>query len=216
MNINNNFLKKLKEQSYDKFPSNLKGDTAMSVLSLAFTIILISFLGLFAVSPSVSTIIKLRKEISDSEIAHKNLQIKLNNLETLSSKYSKIIPDIKFIDKALPSSPQTTTLAGKIYNVAINNSFLIKNISIGEIELINDKIIKKTSNPLFTFIINAESNNNNKSLDFINDISNFDRIISIKSINISKAAGKANKDKGSADVDIIKINLSGESFFYNK
>lgn len=180
------YLKKQKNQEY-----------LMIILTLGASI----FFALFAINPTLSTIVKLRKEIEDSKFVESMLSQKINNLSNLSTSYANIQEDIPFILDAIPQQPEAPILAGQIQAIAKDSNVKIASLDVSRIALTGKESAKKSSS--FTIELSAESDF--ESLQkFIANLTDMQRVISIESISISKS-----EDIGSA----LQLKLKGLSYY---
>lgn len=76
---------------------------------LIASFLLVAFFVIFALSPTINTILALNKKIADQKTTIVALDTKINDLVTASQNYSQIESLLPFLDGALPekSSPQT-------------------------------------------------------------------------------------------------------------
>src|SRR5947208_1901500 len=102
MDKNKTFFSRLYKSKY--FPVYLMEKKTQQVTSLIFTLVALSFFGLFAISPTLSTIAQLQKELSDSKDVYQKLVQKIHNIAALSAEYSKLEQDIHFVNETLPQT----------------------------------------------------------------------------------------------------------------
>lgn len=180
------YLKRQKNQQY-----------FAAILTLGASI----FFALFAINPTISTIVKLRKEVKDSKFVESKLSQKINSLSSLSSEYIKIKDDIPFILDAIPDQPEAPTLTAQIQSLAQSSNVKITDLQISSVDLTSQNISSTSSS--FTFTLTAISNYENLQ-KFISDLINMQRILSLESISIIKNAG--------GDQD-LQLDLRGSAFY---
>ena len=83
----NSLFKKLQQKKYFQMLPDFKEERTRKFTTLVFTLLALSFFGLFAISPTLSTIANLNKQLSDNEFVDSQLQNKINNLYTLQQDY---------------------------------------------------------------------------------------------------------------------------------
>ena len=66
-------LKKIKNNKYFELLPDLKKEKTKKYSSIIFSLISLSFFGIFAINPTLSTIAKLRKELSDTKFVDEQL-----------------------------------------------------------------------------------------------------------------------------------------------
>jgi len=194
---------KLKKSDYDKYYKQMlpliKKDKNQKYLFIILTLSVSIFFALFAINPTLSTIVKLRKELSDSKFVNDKLTQKVNNLSTLSTQYQNIEDDLPLVLDAIPVSAEAPLLIGQIQSLADEHSVNFTNISISPINLIASKATKSSS---LTFELSGSTSYENFNL-FFDDLVNIQRVIVVESISISK----------NEDLDNININLKGKAFY---
>lgn len=181
-------------------PSYLKQEKAQRVTALILTFITLSFFGLFAISPTLSTIAKLQKELSDSKDVDSKLQEKINNLVSLSRQYSTVQSDIPFITQLIPSSPNVPLLVAQIQAIAAQSSATVDTLQVSTVELTKGQALSADTKS-FSFSLNASGNYTQLS-DFVSRLIEFDRIITVDAVSISQTPGKA-----------TQLSLRGRAYF---
>lgn len=178
------YLKKQKNQEY-----------FMVILTLGAAI----FFALFAINPTLSTIVKLRKEIEDSKFVESALTKKVNNLSSLSTQYSEIQSDIPIILDAIPEQPQAPTLVGQIQTIAQTSSVSIEVLDVSEVGLTEEGASESSK---FSFNLTATSTYENLK-KFISDLVSMQRIVSLEKITLTK----------NTDSESLQLDLQGTAYF---
>ena len=166
------------------------------ILTLGATI----FFALFAINPTISTIVKLRREINDSRFVEKKLSEKINNLSNLSSEYQNIQKDLPFVLDAIPDKPEAPTLVAQIQSIANDYSVVISKFDVASINLITQDASKSSS---FAFEITGQGDYENLQ-KFSSDLINIQRIISVDSLSITE---DTQTDQN------LEINIKGSAYF---
>ncbi len=166
------------------------------ILTLGTTILF----ALFAINPTISTIVKLRREINDSRFVEKRLSEKIKNLSSLSSEYQNIQKDLPFILDAIPLRPEAPTLVAQIQSIANDSEVRISKLDVASINLTTQDASTSSS---FAFEITGQGDYENLQ-KFISDLINMQRIVSVDSISITKDA-ETNEN--------LEINIKGSSYF---
>ncbi len=178
------YLKKQKNQEY-----------FMVILTLGATI----FFALFAINPTLSTIVKLRKEIQDSKFVEAALTQKINNLSSLSTEFSQIQSDIPVVLDAIPEQPQAPTLIGQIQTIAQSSNVAIEKLDVSEVGLTEEGA---STSSKFSFELTGTSTY--ESLDtFISELILMQRIISLETISLTK----------NADSETLQLDLKGSAYY---
>jgi hypothetical protein len=102
------------------------------ILSLATLIVFI----VFAIKPTILTMVSLNKEISAKQAVLDGLNQKITDLQTANNVYREnqaIIPDI---DSAIFSSPRPDSISKQVLGIAAKNSVTIIGLSLGSVAIV--------------------------------------------------------------------------------
>lgn len=188
------------EKYYKDILPYLRKEKNQQYLTVILTLGATIFFALFAINPTVSTIVKLRREINDSRFVEKKLSEKINNLSNLSTEYQNIQEDLPFILDAIPKNPEAPTLVAQIQSIANDSSVGISKLDIASINLITQDASTSSS---FAFEITGQGAYENLQ-KFTSDLINMQRIVSVDSISIAKDT----KTDGN-----LEINIKGFAYF---
>jgi hypothetical protein len=114
------------------------------MLSLA-TVIIFS---LFALRPTVITIISLVKEIDEKEAVVAALDQKISDLQVARNVYSQELPNIPVIEDSIPTSPSPDIIVRQIEGLSSKNSVQVLGVSVGELTLVGKEVSKNKNNDL--------------------------------------------------------------------
>lgn len=156
-------------------------------LYLVFTLLTVSFFGVFAINPTLSTISNLNKQKEDSLRVDNDLKQKLAALRNLDQEYSTYESDIQLAFAAIPTSTKIPYLTRQIETIAEANNVKILRLDFQAIELYPGK---KTNIPLYSFTFTINLQGNGEQIDsFLSGIIGFDRIINIDNLTTGKVEG---------------------------
>ncbi|MBI2028979.1 type 4a pilus biogenesis protein PilO [Candidatus Gottesmanbacteria bacterium] len=102
---------------------------SMIILSL-FTI---SFFGMFAIRPTLTTITELKRQIDDSKQLNEALQNKINQVIAAQEQYQLIKDFVPAINNALPNRPELASLLRDIENIASEKGATLSAIQVNSI-----------------------------------------------------------------------------------
>lgn len=205
--LSKDFLKKLtKNVARERLGKYLESidfsqERTQKFTTIVLTLIALSLFGLFAINPTISTIVKLRKEISDNKFIERQLQQKINNLSTLQEKYGLLQNDLPLILSAVPIKPEVPLLVALTQTAAKNSNVTLDSLQTSQVDLEKPGIAKKFSS--FSFTLNADGTYNDL-IKFITTITNIQRVVSLDSISITRKTGPTN---------LLQLNLKGRVFF---
>lgn len=202
MQTTNKLLKNQQNIKYFEMFSNLKDEKTQKFVTIILTLITLSLFGLLAINPTISTIAKLQKELSDSEFVHKQLQTKINNLSLLQQRYSNIENDLPVVYAAIPQNPDVPILIAQIQEIAQNSNVQLNNLENFQVELFKQKIGKEK---YYSYSFSFEGSGSKENIEtFIEEIINVDRIIDIDLISVTKTT---NPDRS------LRLNMQGIAYY---
>lgn len=104
-------------------------------LELILSLGTIMIFAVYAIKPTVLTIIELNNEIKSKENTVSLLIQKITNLKTASNILQKESQNLEFIENAVPSNADVEQLINQIEKIAVNNSVAIRNLSSSNVFL---------------------------------------------------------------------------------
>ncbi len=188
-------MKKLfKTSNFDKYYKDLvpaiKKENNQKYFLIILSISASIFFFIFAINPTLSTIAKLKKQITDARFVEQQLSQKINNISQLSQEYQLLQEDLPLIFDAVPKDPQVPTLVGQIQSIGGDSLVQITNIEVSPVNLSSSS---STSSSSFSFNISGISRFENIQT-FVDNLINSQRVISISSIQASKGEDSENFD----------------------
>ncbi|MCL6096789.1 MAG: type 4a pilus biogenesis protein PilO [Patescibacteria group bacterium] len=198
----NSLFKNLQKKKYFEMLPDFKEERTRKFTTLVFTILALSFFGLFAISPTLSTIANLNKQLSDNKFVDGQLQSKINNLYLLQQKYGQLTPDLQYVFDSFPKNPQIPLLVAQIQSLAQSSNVAITGFQTFEIEIPNLSVDTKK---YYAFSFNIVANGSYDSISkFIDSMVKMQRIISINSLSLSKNTGEGPP---------TQLNFKGTAYF---
>ncbi len=158
-----------------------------------------SLFGIFAINPTLSTIITLKKQLADSQLVHEKLSTKISNLSSLQQQYSQLTPDLPVVFDAIPQTAQAPGLMGQVFALSKNMNVQITSLEITNAQLTGGKAQDEASYP---FSLNARGSYEDL-INFAKSLTKINRILSIDSMSISK----------DAKLNTIELDIQGQGYF---
>lgn len=203
MNLPKNYFENLsatKYREYLKLLPNMQQETTRNFVTLALTFAALSFFGIFAINPTLSTIFDLRKQLSDDILVNQQLQTKINNLSSLQQQYGELGSNLTNIYSAVPQNPQAPLLSAQIAALGQKHNITITSYRVSEVELASTP--KNAHMQSFTFTLQAQGEYTDM-LSFSTELTRLTRLITVESIEI----GKDTKS------DNLVLTLRGRGYF---
>lgn len=184
-------------------------------LELILSLSTITIFALFAIKPTILTIIELNKEIVTKQETISKLRQKIKNLQTanLILQDENLTPQI--IDDAIPDDAATETLVKQIELLSSQNSVQILSLSVSDVNILGKNDVRKKS----TKTINLPEGSNELEFTFsvtgsyINLINLLKALETLRRpIKIDSFLINANISSGSK---ILTLTISGRVPFFN-
>jgi Tfp pilus assembly protein PilO len=117
-------------------------------LELILTLAAISFFALFALKPTLLTIIELLREIEKKEETVNKMNTKIQNLQQAQTLYIQEEARIKLLETAVPSNPAPDLFVRQIEGLATSYPVNLLGITIGEVTLLGEEKEKRSKSEL--------------------------------------------------------------------
>ena len=196
-----NVFENIKNSKYFELLPDFQNEKAQKFTSLVLSIVALSFLGLFAINPTLSTIARLNKELSDNKKTDRQLQQKISSLSILGQKYNSLQDNLPFVLSSIPNNPEVPLLLSQLQSIIKNADLTITSLQSFQVEAVSSNTKnKKYSSYSFSFSGNGSYENIAK---FISTLLNMQRIISLDNFSISK----------SNQSGLLQITLRGTAYF---
>lgn len=175
---------------------------AVAYLYVIFSLVALSFFGLFAIGPTITTITRLNQQFKEDNEALEKLKEKNSALQSLSAQYIDIQNDLPAIENAIPQSPKIAELTRQLESLTIKNDLVVQKLDTGLLELYP---AKNTNSSLFsfTFTIGVQGEESDVNA-FIADLVNMGRIIGIERLTTGRQQGT------------YTASITGRAFYYRE
>lgn len=152
--------------------------------TLLLTLIAIIVFSLFAISPTINTIVELRKTLADSQFADEALDQKLAALESLQDQYDSLEDTLGRVSATIPTSPEVPLLLAKVQTLATDAG-----LSIIKVETLQVELTKKGNEgqepTSFVFAITV-SGSYDQVRQFLDSLPMLDRLVTIDTISLNR------------------------------
>lgn len=179
----------------------LQEQKTRSFATLALTLVSLSLFGVFAINPTIATIIDLRKQLADNQDVSRKLEQKIADLSVLQEKYDALQPDLPLSFIAIPTTYQIPLLAGQIQALGQQNNMEIINMQSSPADLSQQTGAQK--NASFSFTVDAQGTQQS-AYSFISSLINFERVVTINTIILTKSTEAS---------DTTQVHIKGNAYF---
>lgn len=184
-----------------KFKAQDKKKIAGS-LYIVFSLFTLSVFGVFAISPSLSTVSNLQKQYDDNKIVLEALKTKRIALGSLYQEYTAISPGLFYVDSAIPSNAKIPLLTRQVETLVGSYNLTLKNLDFGTIELYP---LGSNNSSIYSFNFNLQVEGDEKAVSsFVSDFIDFSRLISVDRMSFSKTSD-----------GLSTANIVGKAYFYD-
>lgn len=117
-------------------------------LELILTLAAVSFFALFALKPTILTVIELLKEIEAKEKTVEQMNTKIQNLQQAQTLYVQEEAKITLLKTAVPDDPAPDLFVRQIEGLATSYPVNLLGITIGEVTLLGEEKIQRAKDNL--------------------------------------------------------------------
>jgi Tfp pilus assembly protein PilO len=192
MRLPKNYFENLSAAKYREYLKLLplaEQEGIKNFITLLLTFAALTFFGIFAINPTLSTIVDLKRQLKDNQYVASQLQKKIVALSALQQEYNTLTVQFPIIYDAIPQNPSVFLLAGQVQALAKKSGISIKSLRVFEVQLAgksgpstNGLSVKS---PSFGFTLEA-SGPYEKMLSFTSSLSHINRVITTEAISIKK------------------------------
>jgi len=201
-NSKNAKIKNLTKSRYFAMLPSFQNERTKKLTSIILTLTAVIIFGIFAINPTISTIIKLKKELVDKKSVEKSLQEKIKNLSLLQEQYAEIQLDLPYILDAIPDKPQVALLMAQIQSIARDTNISISDLQNMAVELFNQNS-GGTQHFSYSFSVSGTGTLQD-IIAFLSELVNMQRIVSVDTLSIDQTA-----DTGGT----LRFSLQGSSYY---
>lgn len=162
----------------------MRKENTQLITTLILTFVALTFFGIFAINPTLTTIVDLHKQLEDSEYTKQELTTKIANLSSLQQKYAALGGDLPYIEEAIPKSAAATKLAGQLHSLTQESNLTIRNLRISQVKLAGGSPAGPKGLS-YTFILEAEGTYEDM-MEFASNVTTFNRIVTVEIISIGR------------------------------
>ncbi len=111
----------------------LKDPAVRAYFSLIASVVTVTIFLVFAIRPTIATIVGLQKQITDKKAFAQKLDTKINALALLQTEYQEIEPDLGLVDEAMPASPDLGAAIILLENTASSSGVRLESVSVSKV-----------------------------------------------------------------------------------
>jgi Tfp pilus assembly protein PilO len=165
---------------------------------LVFTFLALIIFLVFAINPTVGTIIGLRKQLKDGRVVKTALDAKLSALDTLDKSYATITGQLPAVYLSIPKTPDAPLVFAQLQALAKNDTVELASLETSSIVL---TLTSPQTTPLPISLTATGSYAN--LIAFLTDTATLSRLLSFSEISFSKPDGSG----------VVTLTLKGQAYF---
>jgi Tfp pilus assembly protein PilO len=182
----------------------LTQERSQKFFSIVLTLCALSLFGFFAIKPTISTILRLKKEISDNQFVFNQMETKIKNLTELRKQYFSLQGDLPMIMNTITAQPDVPILFAQIQSIAQASNISIGKLQNFEVEVLrNDKSADKNYYSYSFSVAGAGSFEDISK--FILKLTDMERVVNIDMFSINNISDKNQESLG--------FDIQGVAFF---
>lgn len=192
---------------YSRYFTYIKPFTKLPIVKnyahTIFTLITISILVLFAIKPTVETILVLQKKLADADVVLQKVTLKANNLSLAKKNYDELNQNTKQkIITAIPDNTSLRSIIQGLEQVARTHEASISALQIQPLVITTKLDNKLGSLTEISFTFNTEGNYKNL-VALLQDLKLSSRLMSIDNMSLSKTS----------EGTTLIMSLSGKAYY---
>lgn len=193
-------LRKAYRRFYPKI--DIQNRKTASYFALTFALFSLSFFGIFAIRPTLTTATSLVKSVADLKQLNMDYENKIGSLIRSQSEYEKLRDDLPLLDYALPNNSNFSSLAKTVERFAQQENVFLTQLAIDSVPISTPASSSKLNQYGFTIIGTGEYSSLSA---LISHLLNWQRIVTIKSLDFSQ--------EGSSPSGILRLTLKALTYY---
>jgi len=181
---------KNESQIYSRYFTYVKPLTRLPIIktygSTIFTLIITIIFILYAIKPTVETILVLQKKLADETLVLEKINQKVSDLSKARQNFEKLDPSLKLkIEAAIPETIQLRSVTQTLEQTALRNQASVSALQIQPLSVETNAAseLNTVSEVVFTFNVEGEYQ---KLISVLQDLKSSGRLISIDNMSLSK------------------------------
>lgn len=193
-------LRKAYKKLYPRI--DIKNKKTASYFALTFTLITLSFFGIFAIRPTLTTATSLTKSVEDLKKINEEYGNKIDSFIRAQTEYEKIRDDLFLIDAALPNNANFSKLLKTIERFADQENVSIAQLQIDSVPISTPSSTSKLERYGFGMVASGEYS---PLTSFLSHLLNWRRIVTVRSLDFVQ--------EGSTTSGTLRLTLKGTLYY---
>lgn len=208
---------------YQSLEPLLNKKKSQNYTAVIFSFLVISLFGLYAIRPTIGTILTLKREIQDKIEINKKMEEKISALIEAQAVYSQIENNLPFIDQALPSDPEAIPLIVQLQNLATLHGVSIATVQLPPVPLLGKESTTSAKiqaigakQESFTFTISIVGPYSG-ILEFITGLLEMRRVVTLGTVSVvtDRSNEKASTISAQTIGSQLKLTMKLTSYYFS-
>ncbi len=217
--IEGNFYKRYKRY-YTYLEPIVSDPLIRSYFTIVASLLLVTFFIIFALSPTVNTILGLLRKIEDQQRVIVALDEKINNLIIAQENFAQVEPQLGLLDSALPSKPTPEIMLLSLLNTNSRTGVGMVSLEFDQISLSSESgLLKKQSVEDITSysklgikeikFVTGLTGDEERVRQWVRQLENSPRLFKVDSFSFSRSQS----DPILASSSGLSVNITGSGFY---
>lgn len=189
-------------RTYQRFSPFIKSKKTASYFTITFSLLTLSFFGLFAIRPTLITAVSLTKSVSDLKKLNLDYENKISNIIRAQAEYEQIRDGLPLLNIALPKLASFHKLTQALEKFAQNSNIVINQLQIDNVPVSITKTIGSTQK--FGFSLIAAGDYPSIS-SYLQHLINWERIATLSSLELTQ--------EGSTTSGNLRVSIKGAVYY---
>lgn len=192
---------------YSRYFTYIKPVTRLPIVktygSTIFTLFVMTFFIIYAIKPTIETILVLQKQLSDETEILSQVNLKTRNLSLGKQNYDNLNSTVKAkIARAIPDTLELKTITATLEQTASRHEASVSALQIEPLKVAPEIENSPGNIAEINFIFNVEGDYN-KLISLLQDLRLSDRLIAVDSLSLSP----------SSEGNGLIMSVSGKAFY---
>lgn len=194
------------DQTLEKPKVKLYTTTALSFLAMAL-------LAWYAIRPTVTTILFLRREIVDKTVINKKMEEKINSLIEAQNNYQTALPRLSLLSEAIPPSANLLPLLAQLKNLTSQNGASLSALRVPSMPLVTKLPVPATdSGKMIDFPVTMLATGSYATLKTVMaELLQMRRLVTLQNLKIT--IFEEGQSRSATD---LQLDLKLNSYFYEE
>jgi len=162
----------------------LKEKRTQQFSTLSFTFITIAFFGIFAINPTVGTIVDLQKQLNDNTFVDQQMQKKISNITSLQTQYQQIQSNLTPVYDVVPVSPAIEVFVGQVHKLAAQNNIQLNRVQTLPVD-VSPRTIASAKYLAYAFALEGQGFFTDLQ-KYVTSLATFNRLISFDTVDFTR------------------------------